>query len=492
MAVCCLCLCTAAFSQNNPKREFRGAWIHIVGNQTIKTKTTEEIQQWFTETLDVLEEAGCNAVVFQVRPQADAFYESELEPWTRFLTGEQGRAPEPYWDPLAWMIEQCHSRGMELHAWLNPYRVTSNETEELCEGHLFWKNPEIFKHYGKQWYFDPAEPASREHTVKVIKDIVTRYDVDAIHFDDYFYPYPIAGEEFPDDNSFAKYAAAQGFGPDQRADWRRYNVALLIHEINDAIKEVKPWVRFGISPFGIHRNAKDTPDGSGSATNGLSNYEALYADVPQWAKDGDIDYIAPQLYWKIGHKLADYEVLVNWWNDQDLPGQLYVGQSIATLNEPDLVDPTTTQLRRKMELVRDLPDVEGNIWWPGWSIASNVNNIADSLSTTYQNNLALIPPYTHLDDVAPAPVAKFKARRWRKYLTWEASATDDVMQQPHFYVIYRFAPGAKVDISDPSAVYKITRDTTIYPEKSKPKYTYVVTVVDKCWNESAPSKALKY
>lgn len=483
-------VCASAWAQEGPKREFRGAWLHIVGNQTIKTMTTEEIQDWFNDTLDKLEDAGCNAIVFQVRPQADAFYESDLEPWTRFLTGEQGKAPEPYWDPLQWMADQCHSRGMEIHAWLNPYRVTSNASEELCESHLYWKKPEIFKHYGTQWFFDPAEPAAREHTVNVIRDIVTRYDVDAIHFDDYFYPYPVEGEEFPDEDSFARYAPEQGFTPDRKADWRRHNVAMLIHEVNEAIKEVKPWVRFGISPFGIHRNLKDTPDGSGSATNGFSNYEQLFADTPQWAIDGDIDYVAPQLYWKIGHKLADYEVLVNWWNDQHLPGQLYVGQSISTFNEPDLQNPATTQLRRKMELVRDLPELDGNIWWPGWSLATNVNSLADSLSTSYQRNKALIPAYTDIDDVAPSPVVKFRAHRLRKFLSWQAVPTDDVMQQPHFYVIYRFEQGQPVDISNPSAVYKITRDTRISPPRDK--CTYVVTVVDKCWNESTPSKAKKY
>ena len=171
--------------QELPKREFRGAWLHIVGNKQIKDLSREQIQQWFTATLDSLQEAGCNAVIFQVRPQADAFYISELEPWTRFLTGEQGVAPDPLWDPLQFMVEQCHARGMELHAWLNPYRVTSDDKEQLHPDHLYFKKPEIFRRYGKQLYFDPGEPESVAHTVRVIADIVSRYDVDAIHFDDY-------------------------------------------------------------------------------------------------------------------------------------------------------------------------------------------------------------------------------------------------------------------------------------------------------------------
>ncbi len=188
LTLCLIALTVAvpAFSQELPKREFRGAWLHIVGNQQIKTLSREQIQQWFVATLDSLQDMGCNAVIFQVRPQADAFYASEIEPWTRFLTGEQGVAPDTFWDPLQFMIEQCHVRGMELHAWLNPYRVTSNEQEQLHPDHLYFKKPEIFKRYGKQLYFDPGEPEAIAHTVRVIADIVTRYDVDDVHFDDYF------------------------------------------------------------------------------------------------------------------------------------------------------------------------------------------------------------------------------------------------------------------------------------------------------------------
>lgn len=487
---------TALFAQEPPKREFRGAWLHIVGNQQIKTMTREQIQDWFIRTLDALEEQGCNAVIFQVRPQADAFYISDLEPWTRFLTGEQGVAPDPLWDPLQFMIDACHARGMELHAWLNPYRVTSNDREQLSPEHLYFKKPGIFKRYGKQLYFDPGEPESVAHTVKVIADIVTRYDVDGIHFDDYFYPYPVKFEEFHDDASFVKYAADQGFEYWQKGDWRRNNVETLIHAANDTIKAIKPWVRFGISPFGIHRNLKDTPDGSGSQTNGLSNYEELFADVPAWAEKGYIDYIVPQLYWRIGHSAADYDVLIHWWNDMNYKGQLYIGQSIGTFKEPDLDNPSITQTERKMQLVRDLPNVDGNVWWPGWSLAApkpeKANfSLADSLRLVYQRHPALIPAYTDLDAVAPEPVASVHVGN--KGLSWKPVATDDVLQQPHFYVVYRFNAGEPVDLSQSGHIVKITRDTHYKPaEKRKGLYRYVVTVVDRCWNESEPSKTMKW
>ena len=479
----------AVNSQELPKREFRGAWLHIVGNQRIKDLSREQIQQWFTSTLDELQADGCNAVIFQVRPQADAFYASELEPWTRFLTGEQGVAPDPFWDPLQFMTDECHARGMELHAWLNPYRVTSNDQEQLWPGHLYFRKPEIFKRYGKQLYFDPGEPESVEHTVKVIADIVTRYDVDAIHFDDYFYPYPVRFEEFHDDASFEKYAAAQGFEYWQKGDWRRHNVETLIHAVNDTIKAIKPWVRFGISPFGIHRNLKDTPDGSGSQTNGLSNYDELFADVPAWAEKGYIDYIVPQLYWKIGFAAADYEVLIHWWNDKNYKGHLYIGQSISSFDAPDLDNPEITQTERKMQLVRDLPNVDGNVWWPGWSLTQSW--LQDSLRTIYQKNLALIPAYTDLDAIAPQPLASVKASG--KGISWKPVETADVMQQPHFYVVYRFGAGEKIDVSDSAHIVKITRELKYKPsEKRNGRHQYVVTVVDKCWNESEPSKPVKW
>ncbi len=463
-------------NNNQPKREFRGAWIHTVGNSQMRNMTEQQIKDMFIETLDSLKDAGCNAVIFQVRPQADALYISELEPWSRFLTGVQGQAPDPVWDPLAFMIEETHNRGMELHAWCNPYRVTSNDKEELAPNHLFFSNPDIFKRYGKQLYFDPGEPASREHTVKVIADIVSRYDVDAIHFDDYFYPYPVKYEEFHDDASFVKYAKEQGFEYWQKGDWRRNNVAILMKELNDTIKAIKPWVRFGISPFGIHRNLSETPDSTGSATNGLSNYEALFADVPDWGLKGYIDYIVPQLYWRIGFEPACYEVLINWWNDGNFTDHLYIGQNISVLN---------TQLERKMELVRDLPNVQGNIWWPGWSIKRNVHNIADSLSQVYQSRPALIPAYTRLDDVAPAPVASLKKRGNK--VQWSVAPCDDVMQQPVFYAVYIFPAGVTPDISSSEYLVEIVNKTSYefgVPAKKMKGYTVAVTAIDRCWNES--------
>lgn len=474
----------SAVAQQLPKREFRGAWLHIVGNQTIKNMTTDQVKIWITSTLDTLQSINCNAVVFQVRPQADAFYSSELEPWTRFLTGVQGQAPNPYWDPLQFAIEECHKRGMELHAWLNPYRVTSDDKEVLCPEHLYFKKPGLFVKYGKQLYFDPGIPEAREHTVKVIQDIVRRYDVDAIHFDDYFYPYPIDGKDFPDDASFKQYS--NGFT--DKGDWRRNNVTQLIKEINVAIKEIKPWIRFGISPFGIHRNKKQDPEGSN--TNGLSTYDQLYADIPLWCKEGYIDYNVPQLYWKIGHKLADYETLIKWWNDGNFGAHFYVGQSIATFKEPDVNNPSEDQTEAKIKLVRELPHVDGNIWWPGWYFSNGAHGgttLAKKLRDNYQKERALIPAYTRIDAIAPDPVQKIYSKGRSIY--WEAAKTSDPLQEPGFFVVYRFLKDEKVDFDNPERIFRITKETSIEVPacKSKRTHKYYVTVTDHCWNESIPS-----
>ncbi|MCQ2174592.1 MAG: family 10 glycosylhydrolase [Bacteroidales bacterium] len=482
-------LAVSAFAQGTPKREFRGAWLHIVGNQKIKTMTTKQVKDWISSTLDTLESLNCNAVIFQVRPQADAFYDSPLEPWTRFLTGVQGKAPVPLWDPLEFAIEECHRRGMELHAWLNPYRVTSNDKETLCKGHLYFKHPEWFVRYGKQIYFDPGVPACREHTVKVIRDIVTRYDVDAVHFDDYFYPYPIKGQDFPDGKSFAKYHG--DFSPERKADWRRNNVTQLIREVNEAVKSVKPWVRFGISPFGVHRNRPEDPHGS--ATRALSTYNDLYADIPLWCREGYIDYNVPQLYWKIGHKLADYETLIHWWNDGNFGGHLYIGQDLGTFTEPDIDNPSTTQMAAKMRMVRELPGVHGNVWWPGWYLATGERHgheTADSLRTKYQKYKSLIPPYTRIDDTAPAAVKSVRTEG--RSIIWETAGTDDPMQEPAFFVVYRFGEGEKTDIGDSSRIVAVTREKSItVPSCGQGcRHRYVVTVTDHCWNESEPSPAV--
>jgi uncharacterized lipoprotein YddW (UPF0748 family) len=295
-----LALVLAAHVQAQVKREFRGAWIQCVNGQ-FQGLSTQQMQQTLTYQLNELQKDGVNAIIFQVRPECDALYQSNIEPWSRFLTGRQGKAPSPFWDPLQWMINECHKRGMELHAWINPYRAKTKGTTALASSHIGVTHPERCFRYDDQLILNPGDPENRFYICDVVADIVSRYDVDGLHIDDYFYPYPVAGQTIPDDAQYRQYSN----GIKDRGDWRRYNVSLFVKQLYETVHRVKPWVKVGISPFGIYRNKKSDP--MGSDTNGLQNYDDLYAEVLLWINNGWLDYCVPQLYWEIGHKAADYD-----------------------------------------------------------------------------------------------------------------------------------------------------------------------------------------
>jgi uncharacterized lipoprotein YddW (UPF0748 family) len=453
-----------------------------------------DMKAYFIKMLNTLEANHINALIFQVRPAADAFYDSDIEPWSKYLTGTQGKAPAGYFDPMEFLIKEAHKRNIEFHAWLNPYRVTTSENDVLHREHIYYRHPERFIKYGKQIFFDPGIPENRRHICTVIKDIVERYDVDAIHMDDYFYPYPISGEAFRDDVSFRQYAYEQGFNSYQLADWRRNNVNMLIKEIKRTIVLSKPWVRFGISPFGIYRNKKNTPDGSGSNTNGLQNYDDLYADVLLWAQKGWIDYLIPQIYWEIGHAAADYDTLIHWWTEQDTGAQLYIGQDVnRTVNAADQVNPLQNQLTAKMQLARTLPGVDGNCWWPGYSVMDNVKGIADSLKNNYQKYPALIPAYVHQHSKMPKEVKKLNAK-WTPsgyLLYWEQNGNPANPEKAQYYVVYRFGKKEKTDLTNPSKIVCVTRDVFYWLpyDKGKDKYKYIVTSVDRFHNETKKGKS---
>ena len=469
-----------------PKREFRAAWIQSVNGQ-FRGMPTEKLKQNLIGQLNSLQKAGINAIIFQVRPEADALYASRLEPWSRFLTGVQGKAPEPYWDPMQFMIDECHKRGMEFHAWINPYRTKTTLKSELAPNHVYNIHPEWFVTYGDQIYFDPALPESREHICKIVSDIVSRYDVDAIHMDDYFYPYPIKGVDFPDNASFARY----GGGFSNKADWRRGNVNILIKKLHETIRGIKPWVKFGISPFGIYRNQKTDP--LGSNTNGLQNYDDLYADVLLWAREGWIDYNIPQIYWEIGHKAADYETLVDWWAKHTENRPLFIGQAVMnTIQHADPKNPSINQLPRKMALQRSYQTIGGSCQWYAAAVVENRGHYRDLLVSEYHKYPALIPVSPFMDDKAPGKVKKLKPV-WTEdgyILFWTEPKAKTEMDKAVQYVIYRFNNKEKVDLHDPSHIVAITRDNfyKLPYESGDVKYQYVVTALDRLHNES---KAVK-
>lgn len=468
------------------KREFRGAWIQAVNGQFIGMSTTE-LQQTLTTQLNALQQAGINAIIFQVRPEADALYMSYYEPWSRYLTGEQGLAPTPYWDPLQWMIDECHRRGMELHAWINPYRAKTKNTKELGLKHPYKSNPERFVSYDDMLIFNPALQENRDYICTIVTDIVKRYDIDGLHIDDYFYPYPTPGIEFDDEASFI--ADPRGFT--DKGDWRRDNVNLLIEQLHHTIRNVKPWVKFGISPFGIYRNKKSAPEGS--ATNGLQNYDDLYADILLWIDKGWVDYTIPQLYWEIGHKAADYETLIDWWAKHANGRPLYIGQDVMrTINAADINNPTQHQQAHKMQLQRSYDAIGGSCQWPASAVAENVGGYATALNREYHQWLALQPRYPFIDNKAPRNVKALEII-WTDegpVLCWTAPKYKNEMDRPVKYVVYRFAKGEKIDLNDATKIVGFTQQT-FFPltyQGGKVKYTYVVTALDRLHNESKAQK----
>ena len=472
----------------HPKREFRGAWLSTAWQSRYKTMSSSQMQAYFTNILDQMHADGINAVIFQARPYADAFYKSDLEPWSAFLTGIQGKAPDNDFDPLAFLVEECHKRNMELHAWLNPYRVSASSNDTFSRNHIYNRYPERFVKYDGKIYFDPGIPANRRFICDVVKDIIIRYNVDAIHMDDYFYPYPVTGQPFPDDKSFNTYARQQGFSENQRSDWRRNNVNMLIQDIKHTISTTKPWVRFGISPFGIYRNKKSTPDGSGSNTNGLQNYDDLYADVKLWVKNGWIDYNMPQVYWEIGHKAADYKTLIEWWANNNFEQPLYIGQDIKRTMDATTQPSGDNQLAEKMLLSRSFSTVHGNCFWPAYELLDNYKGVANRLQSNYHKYPALIPAYTHMHKKSPKKIDNLQEfyTSTSHTLRWDSKSDKYDPETAQYYVVYRFAQGEKENLDNAQNIVSITRDKsiTLPYEGGGKQYKYVVTAVDAFHNES--------
>jgi uncharacterized lipoprotein YddW (UPF0748 family) len=383
-------LCAAA--QQSPVYEFRGVWIATVDNIDWPQRNQFNVDSQktdFIRQLDMHKANGMNAVIVQVRPATDAFYPSPYEPWSQWLTGKQGKAPFPFYDPLQFMIEETHKRGMEFHAWINPYRATfSVRSSSIAPNHITRQHPEWFLTYGNTKYFDPGNKEGQQWVVNVVKDIVQRYDIDGMHMDDYFYPYKIPGKEFPDWASYVK--DTRGLN---KEDWRRSNTDSIISKLAIAIKQTKPWIKFGISPFGVWRNSDKDPMGSPTKA-GVTNYDDLYADILLWLKNGWIDYVTPQLYWENGHRLVAFETLIDWWSKHTYGRHLYIGQGIYRALE---TSPTSrawrnpNELPKQIQLIRQYPTVQGSVYFSSKTFESNPNGWNDSLRNNYYSKPALMP-----------------------------------------------------------------------------------------------------
>jgi uncharacterized lipoprotein YddW (UPF0748 family) len=389
-----------ARAQSPVPYEFRAVWIATVENIDWPSKrnlSAEQQKAEFIKILDMHQRNGMNAVVVQVRPVTDAFYPSKYEPWSEYLTGRQGLPPSPFYDPLTFMITEAHKRGMEFHAWFNPYRAVFNVTRSsVAANHITRLFPQWFVTYGNTKYFDPGMPQAREHVNRVIRDVLERYDVDAIHFDDYFYPYKIPGKEFPDNASYAKYGNGLG-----KEEWRRSNVDSIIKQLSATIKAVNPRVKFGISPFGVWRNSSKDPRGSASKA-GVTNYDDLYADILLWMENGWIDYVVPQLYWEIGHKLVDYKMLLDWWANNTYGKHLYIGHGIYRTNEGTTgAWKNRNQIPEQIRYLRGNENVGGSVYFSSKTFNTNPNGWNDSLRNNYYKYPALVPPMKWIDSVPP-------------------------------------------------------------------------------------------
>ncbi|MCJ8210629.1 family 10 glycosylhydrolase [Mucilaginibacter sp. RS28] len=475
-----------------PKREFRGVWVATVVNIDWPSRvglTSDKQKEQLLKILDYHAQSNINAIMFQVRPAADAFYAKSREPWSRWLMGKQGQAPDPFYDPLEFAITEAHKRGMELHAWINPYRATFDANyANIASNHPTKTHPEWFFTYGKQKLFNPGLPEVREYIVQVVLDIVKNYEIDGLHMDDYFYPYPIAGQVINDTEAFKKYGSAF---TDIR-DWRRDNVNQLIKMLADSIHKYKPSVKFGVSPLGIWKNKRQ--DVEGSETNGGSSYLELYADTRKWVQEGWVDYINPQIYWPFGFRAAPFEKLIDWWSDNTFGRHLYIGQAAYRINERNQTAfRNPRELPNQIRYIRANPRVQGSIYFSSNSLTANPLGFSDSLRRDFYRKPALPPVMLWRDSIAPnAPQLLTAVSNPRGVLlNWQAPPPAKDNEPVAGYVVYRFGEKDMIDTSDPEHILYVryNTDTTLLDnsaEKGK-KYIYVVTAVDRIKNESEHS-----
>jgi uncharacterized lipoprotein YddW (UPF0748 family) len=378
---------------------------------------------------------------------------------------------------------------MELHAWFNPYRATMDANYGgLSAQHVTRLHPDWFFVYGGRKLFNPGLPDVREYIIQVILDVVKNYDVDGIHMDDYFYPYPIAGQRINDQATFEQYGA--GKYTDIR-EWRRNNVDTLIHTMADSIHKYKPHVKFGISPFGIWKNKGQ--DAEGSETNGGSSFYEQFADSRKWVKEGWLDYVNPQIYWQFGNRAAAFEKLTDWWSNNTYNRHLYIGQAAYRINEvrnagfknPD-------QIPAQIRYLRNNPRIQGSVYFSSASLRRNYGGLNDSLQNNYYRTPALPPLMLWRDSVAPNPVRQLLVGRTNQglLLTWQIPLLAKDKEAVYGYVIYRFFQGENIDLSNPEHILHIqyhtgtsTEDNTAQKGKN---YVYIVTAIDRLKNESEP------
>jgi uncharacterized lipoprotein YddW (UPF0748 family) len=447
------------------RRELRGVWMTTSWNidwPSQRGLSVEQQQQELLQIIERIQALSLNTLIMQVRPGGDALYASQLEPWSEWLSGTQGKAPEPFYDPLEFAIAQCHQRNIELHAWFNPYRArTSTERSPNVRPHIAVTHPEYVYQHGNELWMDPGAKAVQDLTYNVILDVVRRYDIDGVHLDDYFYPYPVVGQTFADQKTYSAYQATGG--KLSLGDWRRDNVNQMIQRLFTGIHATKRHVKFGISPFGIYR------PGYPAQIQGLDQYEVLYADPKKWLEEGWVDYLAPQLYWRIDPPAQSYPILLKWWTENNPKNRhIYAGNRLSMLDSKNW---PISEYERQVEITRNntpqLPS--GNIFYNMKVFTENRLSVVDAFKTTIYPNLALVPTMPWLDDVPPALPTGVAAKAGK--LTWNTAIGDIrswtlYQQQGDRWKLIRILGAA-------------TTSVTVEPG------TYALCSVDRMNNESA-------
>ncbi len=465
---------TAAEDFPRVQREFRAAWVATVANIDWPSRPGLSVAEQQTEAWTIMDTAaalGLNALVFQVRPQCDALYASDLEPWSYYLTGEQGRAPEPYYDPLEFWIEECHKRGLELHAWFNPYRAHHPQGGEPGPRSLVHTRPELVRELPKGYFWlDPAMQEVQDHSYAVVMDVVQRYDVDGVHFDDYFYPY--GDGSFPDEEAWQDYV--DGGGELDRKDWRRDNVNRFIQRVYKGIKASKPWVKFGLSPFGIWR------PGNPPSIRGFDQYDRLYADAKLWLNQGWVDYWTPQLYWPTRQIPQSFPVLLGWWTEENLEGRnLWPGLFTSKISDEAGAAENFSQIMITRGM---LPRAPGHVHFSIKAILQNYGGIKEVLRKPYAEP-ALVPPSPWLDALPPAaPLADVTVTDSTVIVLWDHPDPTDVFR----WVVY-------VRRGQDWTIHILNRDSRSdrialrgIGSELKPVQEIRVTAVDRVGNESEP------
>ncbi len=464
-----LCTCSNSHSQTpKQERQVRAVWIATFFQLDFpKNNTTNKValtEQW-RQLLRQLKSAGINTLYFQVRPSGDAFYQSNLVPWSRFLAGKEGIGPEEDFDLLPTFIAMAHNQGMEFHAWMNPLRATPNQdANSLDQSNVLLKHPEWGFPYGNRYYFNPGLPEVRWHLLEVVDEVLSKYDIDGIHMDDYFYPYPSSGEVIQDSAAFKLY----GESFFNIEDWRRSNVNNMIQELSSIIKQKKKYVKFGISPFGVWRNYEVDHKGS-NTENRLSSYDDLYADVLKWLDEGWIDYVVPQLYWEIGHPVSDYQTLIEWWSSKVDRQQLIIGHAAHKVGtDVSLAWSFPEEIPQQIKVAQSYNKVRGHAFFRARSLLSNSLGVLDSLRGLF-NHPVLLPEFPSQENRATCQVEMNRPRKVKEgtRICWKV---DPKKESFRYFGLYRF--------DGPKSAWKKGKEKLLYTTpfgKNDPRFCYLDT-----------------